>query len=134
MVEGLYTIWCQVSDMDRSVAFYRDVLGLKLEHASPFWSSFDLGNGRLGLHPALAGQTPPHGAYGKGWFVGLKVANIAGLRVKLELAGAAIHGDYHDIPGGVVLDFSDPDGNVLEAFQSGVAASELATVAGTASR
>jgi catechol 2,3-dioxygenase-like lactoylglutathione lyase family enzyme len=40
-----------VSDMDRSVAFYRDVLGLKLLFQSPQWSQFDVGGVGLGLHP-----------------------------------------------------------------------------------
>jgi len=40
-----------VSDMDRSVAFYRDVLGLKLRFQSPHWSQFDVGGVGLGLHP-----------------------------------------------------------------------------------
>ena len=40
-----------VSDMNRSVAFYRDVLGLKLQFQSSGWSQFDVGGVGLGLHP-----------------------------------------------------------------------------------
>jgi len=39
-----------VSDMDRSVRFYRDDLGLKLRFQSPDWSEFDTGNTTLALH------------------------------------------------------------------------------------
>ncbi len=40
-----------VRDMERSVAFYRDVLGLKLLIHQDNWSQFDAGNIIIGLHP-----------------------------------------------------------------------------------
>src|SRR6266496_2432994 len=40
-----------VRDMERSVAFYRDVLGLKLLINQDNWSQLDGGNIILGLHP-----------------------------------------------------------------------------------
>lgn len=125
MIEGFYTHWCQVSDMDRSVGFYRDLLGLKVVHESPYWTSFDLGNGTLGLHPQVEGGEPPLGIYCKGWFLGLKTNDIRKLRSKLEANRVTIARDYHDVPGGVILDFQDPDGNTLEAFQSGITVRDL---------
>ena len=47
-----------VADMDRAVAFHRDVLGLKLSFQSPFWTEFETGETRLALHPV----TPEHQA------------------------------------------------------------------------
>ena len=41
-----------VADMDKAVAFHRDVLGLALRFASPGWSEFDTGAVTLALHPA----------------------------------------------------------------------------------
>lgn len=40
-----------VSDMGRSVAFYRDTLGLRLKFESPGWSEFETGTTTLALHP-----------------------------------------------------------------------------------
>jgi catechol 2,3-dioxygenase-like lactoylglutathione lyase family enzyme len=40
-----------VRDMERSVAFYRDVLGLTLLFKKDNWSQFDAGNVLIGLHP-----------------------------------------------------------------------------------
>jgi len=45
-----------VSDMSRSVAFYRDVLGFPLKFESPDWSEFATEGTTLALH--LAGKTP----------------------------------------------------------------------------
>lgn len=39
-----------VSDMDRSVKFYRDVLGFSLRLDSPEWTEFDTGATTLALH------------------------------------------------------------------------------------
>jgi lactoylglutathione lyase len=40
-----------VSDMHRSVAFYRDTIGLRLKFESPGWSEFETGGTTLALHP-----------------------------------------------------------------------------------
>lgn len=47
-----------VGDMDKAVAFHRDVLGLALRFASPFWSEFDTGATILALHAADADHPP----------------------------------------------------------------------------
>jgi predicted enzyme related to lactoylglutathione lyase len=41
-----------VSDMNKAVAFHRDVLGLTLKFQSPEWSEFATGDVTLALHPA----------------------------------------------------------------------------------
>lgn len=43
-----------VSDMSRSVKFYRDVLGLPLKFESPHWSEFANEGSTIALHPASA--------------------------------------------------------------------------------
>lgn len=45
-------IMVNVSDMGRSVAFYRDTLGLPLKFQSPGWTEFDTGASTLALHLA----------------------------------------------------------------------------------
>ena len=41
----------QTTDMERSVVFYRDTLGLPPGYASPYWSDFAIGSIKLGIHP-----------------------------------------------------------------------------------
>jgi len=41
-----------VSDMDRSVAFYRDVIGLPMKFQSPGWTEFSTEGATLVLHLA----------------------------------------------------------------------------------
>src|SRR5947209_8247962 len=54
-----------VSDMQRSTAFYRDVLGLPLKFNTPGWTEFNTGTTTLALHTTPgeavaqpAGRTP----------------------------------------------------------------------------
>ena len=116
MVSGLHTIWCQVSSMDRSVEFYRDVLGLKPGLVTPHWSSFDMGNGvMVALHPLIEGATDPFGTVGKGWYLGVACADLIALQKKLREAGVFVEEEFHSVPGGQILTFADPDGNPLQA-------------------
>ena len=49
-----------VSNMQRSVAFYRDVLGLPLKFSSPGWSEFNTGATTVALHTTGDEKLPPH--------------------------------------------------------------------------
>jgi lactoylglutathione lyase len=51
-----------VSDMQRSVEFYRDKLGIPLKFQSPDWTEFQTGATTLALHGGgVAGTAPPTG-------------------------------------------------------------------------
>ena len=55
-------VMVNVSDMARSVAFYRDVLGLPMRVETPGWSEFDTGTTTLALHLAPSvGVAPAQG-------------------------------------------------------------------------
>lgn len=120
------TLICQVEDMDRAVAFYRDILELPPSYSSPYWTSIPIGGIRIGLHPPFEGSEPPYSLPGKGWVVGMQTDDIRALRAKLEAAGAWVMEGYHDTPSGAVMDFRDPDGHALQAMQPGAKAKDLA--------
>jgi lactoylglutathione lyase len=52
MLSKVDYVMVNVSDMGRSVAFYRDTLGLRLKFESPGWSEFETGATTLALHAA----------------------------------------------------------------------------------
>ncbi|PWT91059.1 MAG: hypothetical protein C5B54_06090 [Acidobacteria bacterium] len=54
-------IMVNVSDMGRSVAFYRNVLGLSLKFESPGWSEFVTGATTLALHHVGTGANESRG-------------------------------------------------------------------------
>ena len=47
-----------VSDMARSVAFYRDILGLSIRSESPEWTEFETPGSTLALHLADESRFP----------------------------------------------------------------------------
>jgi catechol 2,3-dioxygenase-like lactoylglutathione lyase family enzyme len=123
-IERFSIVICQTSNMDRSVQFYRDILGLTPEHVTPYWSDFVIGDVRLGIHPPYKGSEPPFSIPNKGWTIGFHVDDVRALRAQLEAAGVPCE-DYHDIPGGVQLEFRDPDGHTIHAAQMGISTKDL---------
>jgi catechol 2,3-dioxygenase-like lactoylglutathione lyase family enzyme len=110
---GVATVFAR--DMDKSVTFYTETLGLKLQfRAGDHWAQVDAGSGFLiGIHPAEPGA--PTGVSG-GVQIGLSVkAPIQQVVDELKSRGVVFEGDIHiDANGGVKLAFfKDPDGNEL---------------------
>jgi predicted enzyme related to lactoylglutathione lyase len=46
-----------VQDMDRAVAFYRDVLGLEVKYGSPMWTELAFGDAIVALHGGGTGES-----------------------------------------------------------------------------
>ena len=66
-------VMVMVSDMSRSVQFYRDKLGLRLRFESPDWTEFETGTTVLALHgggkPAPISHEPNAGTASIGFYV-----------------------------------------------------------------
>jgi catechol 2,3-dioxygenase-like lactoylglutathione lyase family enzyme len=87
--EKLGVVMVMVSDMERSVAFYRDTLGLPLRFQSPEWTEFATEGVTLALHggaPARAAgsadQRPEAGRVEMGWTVGDLDAVWSGMKAR----------------------------------------------------
>jgi catechol 2,3-dioxygenase-like lactoylglutathione lyase family enzyme len=81
-----------VSDMSRSVAFYRDILGLSLKFESPGWSEFHTGATTLALHLIRArvggeGRVPAEPVAGT-CSIGFSVEDLAATHRELVARGA----------------------------------------------
>ncbi|MGA2903547.1 MAG: VOC family protein [Candidatus Korobacteraceae bacterium] len=114
MIGKLTTIVLIVKDMDRSVAFYRDIVGLKLEMHTPYWSSLSAGNVSLGLHPES-----PHArvAPGMGCTFGFEVSDIKERVQELKAKGVAVPMEPRDDGFGWLAIFNDPDGYAIQLVQ-----------------
>ena len=113
VVAGVSNVWVPVSDMDRAVAFYRDVLGLALKMQSPEWSEFDADGLNIGLN---ARESTGGGAGGGAVITFQPEAGIEAEKSRLEDAGAQFTGDVSSYDWGSVAPFKDSEGNDLQLY------------------
>lgn len=115
-LSALGTVILYVAKMPRSVAFYRDVLGLPVRLDSPEWVELETGGATLALHagvkPAPAGGPDPDSVPHA--HVSFAVASVAAAHAALEGRGVAfVHGPRPIAPGISLARFRDPDGHSL---------------------
>jgi lactoylglutathione lyase len=84
-------VMVNVFEMGRSVAFYRDTLGLPLKFESPGWSEFQTGATTLALHaaaPRAAGEDGAHAGPAAGTCsIGFSVENLDATYAELQSRG-----------------------------------------------
>lgn len=110
-----------VSDMGRSVAFYREVLGIPLKFESPGWSEFATGDTTLALHLASASTTAPcEGPVAGTCTLGFSVADLDATVAQLQARGAVFAMPPTDQPQeGIRLAVCvDPDGMAISFAQA----------------
>jgi predicted enzyme related to lactoylglutathione lyase len=120
-VKGVNDVYYNVRDMNRAVAFYHDVLGIKVVETDDWWTSLDVGGVRLGLHWSEGHEVPrvardEHGAHA-GATLTLRVDDIRVATKALEARGVTLLGPIQHAPWGSLVAFEDPDGNVLKLMQ-----------------
>ena len=111
MVHGVSVIWFPVSDVDRSVGFYRDTLGLELERQDNGWAHLSANGVNVGLNEREPTDTSGGGVLAFQPEGSLDEA-VEDLRQKgVEIAGVS------DEPWGRIATFKDPDGHDLQLYE-----------------
>ncbi len=120
---GLWGVRYQVKDVSRSVAFYVDHLGFKLDQQNlPAFAQVSVGNLKLILSgPGASGSRPmPDGRHQDpgGWNrIVLQVADLPARIDALKKAGLRFRNEMEVGPGGKQVQLEDPDGNPIELFE-----------------
>jgi predicted enzyme related to lactoylglutathione lyase len=107
-----------VSNMDRSVQFYTQVLGLKLTNRfGDNWATVDAGKGlTIGLHPASP-KYPAPGTNG-GMMLGMEVQGpIDKVVAQLGEKGVTFKGSVVRDQSGNFIHLEDPDGNEIYLWE-----------------
>lgn len=107
-----------VSNMDRSVQFYTEVLGMKLTNRfGDHWATVTAGNSlTIGLHPASP-RYPAPGAKG-GMMLGLEVdGTIEEAIRRLAGKGVPVKGAIERGDAGNFAHIDDPDGNEIYLWE-----------------
>lgn len=108
-----------VADINVSIRFYTDTLGLKLRmRAGNDWAEIDAGPGLIiGLHPADAPHLPKPGTRGS-LAIGFNVTEqLEDVVARLKKKGVTFHGSIVDTEQVRLAFFGDPDGNPLYLAQ-----------------
>jgi catechol 2,3-dioxygenase-like lactoylglutathione lyase family enzyme len=107
-VERVDSVDVPSRDIERSIAFYRDVLGLPQNPREP--NEFEAGNVTLAIWmPEDQGvEFPKSGAHG----IALRVADVSAARAELEAKGVEFIGERDSGVCNMAF-FEDPDGNSL---------------------
>ncbi|MGN6277177.1 MAG: VOC family protein [Sphingomonas sp.] len=130
-IDGLLETALYADDMARSVAFFRDVLGLAVMLDSERLTAFDAGRqgvllvfargksvedmvSERGVVPGHDGRGPLHMAFA------IAEDSYEAWHARLTNAGVTMRGEMHWSRGGRSLYFEDPDGHVLELATPGL--------------
>jgi catechol 2,3-dioxygenase-like lactoylglutathione lyase family enzyme len=120
MMVGVQDVHYNVADMPRALAFYRDVLGMRVVDTNPWWTSLDCFGSRIGLHGSdgNAVAAVPHDAHGPlcGAVLTLRSTDIDADVDYLRRNDVAVVG-RSDNEWGRLAVFRDPDGNFLKLMQ-----------------
>lgn len=120
-IDGVHTVGIPVSDQDRAVAFYRDVLGFEIRLDAPIPQ---LGSRWIEAAPAGApvsvALTKADGTRPGGGETGIRLATTDAAAAHTHLRDAGVDaGELLSWPGvPPMFTFSDPDGNGLTVVQA----------------
>ena len=113
----------QVKDVDRSVKFYTQHLGFKVERpGGPAFASISngiltlwlSGPGSSGSRPLPDGRMQTPGGWNR---IALEVDDLQGRVAELNRAGLHFRNTIEVGPGGKQIQLEDPDGNPVELFE-----------------
>jgi len=113
-----------VSDMKRSVGFYRDVVGLPLKFDSPEWSEFATDGATFALHRAPSGPAEAGPSQGNGESSqrngndhtagscrpGLSVSDLDAFHARMIAHNVVCIQQPKDLFGSKIAQYLDPDG------------------------
>ncbi len=105
-IEGIEEIVFEVEDLERSIAFYQEVIGLRLYSRGPEEAWFQAGDQWLAVFQK--------GREGGGEHFAFRIAEEDIERVQQQIEAEGCHTETLEYSGGSSVYVRDPDGNKIE--------------------
>jgi len=123
LIRGFHGVRYQVKDVTRSIDFYTEHLGFKLEHKQlPAFAALSLealplllsGPGASGSRPLPNGERQEPGGWNR---IVIRVDDLPSCIEAFKEAGLHFRNEMEVGPGGKQIQLLDPDGNPIELFE-----------------
>jgi len=123
LIRGFHGVRYQVKDVSRSIEFYTQHFGFRLEHKQlPAFAALSLdglplllsGPGASGSRPLDSGERQEPGGWNR---IVIRVADLAQCIEAMKTAGLHLRNKMETGPGGKQIQLLDPDANPIELFE-----------------
>ena len=117
-IKRIGNIILEVRDLDTSIKFYHDVLGMPIKNERRNW--VDLGQqsgGTLSLHPASITTSHTNSSKENGILIGLTVGDLDSAMDELSNANVDVYRDVQERQAGKNSIILDPDGYMISLFE-----------------
>ena len=117
-IKRIGNIILEVKDLDASIKFYHEVLGMPIKNERRNW--VDLGQqsgGMLSLHPASITTSHTSSTKENGILIGLTVGDLDSAIEELSAARVEIFRDVQERQAGKNAVILDPDGYMISLFE-----------------
>jgi lactoylglutathione lyase len=106
-----------VKDLDKSIAFYHEVLGLPIKNQRRTWVDLGQTGALLSLHPASLTSDHSSNTMEGGIVVGFLVGDVKSAIEELKTKNVKIHRDIVERDAGKNVIILDPDGYMVSLFE-----------------
>ena len=117
-IKRIGNIILEVKDLDASIKFYHEILGMPIKNERRNW--VDLGQqsgGTLSLHPASITTSSTNSSKENGILIGLTVGDLHSALDELSSAKIEIFRDVQERQAGKNAVILDPDGYMISLFE-----------------
>ena len=117
-IKRIGNIILEVKDLDVSIKFYHEILGLPIKNERRNW--VDLGQqsgGVLSLHPASITTSHTSSSKENGILIGLTVGDLNSAIDELSSANIEVYRDVQERQAGKNAIILDPDGYMISLFE-----------------
>jgi len=106
-----------VKDLDKSLEFYHDLIGLPIKNQRRSWIDLGTTGGLLSLHPASLTEEHVGSSMDNGIIIGFLVGDVQSAVDELKSKGVKVHREISERDAGKNAIVLDPDDYLVSLFE-----------------